>query len=181
MSRFRKYAKTYFTFLNQFGYTISKECDADIVSFMGKNNRVDILFSTFSYELSCQFTNLDNKTFSLQDGLEYESVEEIKGFYQIASEEGIEKGLHYLSEAVKILFERIDISDLVNFQKIYKFSIDKHKNLLEKYYLETDLKKAEVYWQKKEYIKAKELFEKNIDYLSASQRKKLEYIINRIM
>ena len=48
--------------------------------------------------------------------------------------------------------------------------------LLEKYYIENDLKKAEAYWKKKEYDKAKELFEKYLDNLSKTQLKKLEYI-----
>ena len=53
--------------------------------------------------------------------------------------------------------------------------------MLEEYYLESDLNKAEDYWNSKEYDKAKELFEKNIEKLSKSQLKKLELIRKHLL
>ena len=180
MNQLKECVKRHFIFLNQYGYSISKANTADIISFMGKNNQIDVVFSAIGYELTCQFVDSDNHIFLLQDGLQYESIEEFKGLYQMASKDEIEKGVIYLAEAVKLLFQRIDVSDSLNFQKIYQFRVEMRKKLLEKYYLETDLKKAEEYWKNKEYDKAKELYEKNIEKLSKLQLKKLEYIRNSV-
>ena len=180
MNRLKECANKHFGFLNQFGYSVSEGSNADIISFIGKNNQIDVIFSLAEYELTCQFIDGDNQSFSLQEGLEYESIEDFKGLYQIASKDDIEKGIIYLAEAVKRLFERVDVSDPLNFQKIYQFGVETRKKLLEKYYSEIDLKKAEEYWSNKEYDKAKNLFEKNIKGLSESQLKKLEYMRNRV-
>lgn len=176
MNRLKECVKNHFYFLNEFGYTISGESSTDIISFIGKNNQIDVIFSAVGYELTCQFASGDNQIFSLQDGLEYESIEGFKGLYQIANKDDIEKGIIYLAEAVKLLFERIDVSDPLNFQKIYQFGVETRKKLLEEYNLKIDLNMAEDYWKSKEYDKAKELFEKNIEKLSESQLKKLELI-----
>lgn len=180
MSRVREFAEIYFNFLKQFGYKISDESADNVISFIGKNNRIDVLFSTSSYELTCQFVDAD-QSFSLQDGLMFGAIEGVRGLYQIANRGELEKGIAYLAEAVRILFEKIDVSNPMNFQKIYKFRVETHKDLLEKYYIETDLKKAEDYWRRKEYAKAKELFEKNSAHLSNVQHKKLEYITNGVV
>ena len=177
MSLFRECVKKHFDFLTRFGYIMSNDNNADIIKFIGKNNQLDVFFSKISYELTCQFIDGD-KTFSLQDGLEFGMIADYKGLYQVADKKEIEIGISYLAEAVKKLFERVDVSNPRNFQKIYQYRIDMHTKLLNQYYLETDLKKAEECWKRKDYAKAKEIFEKNIDYLSDSQRKKLD-IINR--
>lgn len=179
MRNFEECVKEHFKFLDQFGYIISEDSSVDIISFKSKNNQVGVIFSRTEHELTCNFVCGDNQVL-LQEGLEYESIEGFKGFYQIANKDDIEKGIVYLAEAVKLLFDRINISEPMNFQKIYQFSIDNRKTSLEKYYLYIDLKMAEDYWKSKEYDKAKELFEKNIDKLSKSQLKKLEFIRNRL-
>lgn len=178
MSQFREFVKIHFSFLQQYGYICSEENSENVISLVGKNNRLDVMFLIVEYELTCQFVDGDKKNFSLQDGLGYENIKEYKGLYQVASKEEIEKGISYLAGAVKTLFEKIDISDDWNFQKIYQFKIDMHKELLENYYIEIDIKKAEDYWEKKEYAKAQPLFEKHISQLSKTQLKKLEYIKN---
>lgn len=180
MNQLRKCVKVHFAFLNKFGYILLKEKSDNMVSFGGKENQMDITFSPISYEISCQFVDSDNNTFSLQDGLTYEAIQDFRGFYQIANKSEIEKGIMYLSEAVKKLFQEIDISDSLNFHKICQFSIDTHKDSLKKYYVAMDLKRAEAYWKRKEYVKAKEIFERNIGYLSKTQRKMLEYTIKQI-
>lgn len=179
MNQIREYAKVHFAFLNKYGYILSKVKSDNMVSFVGKTNQMDIIFSMISYEISCQFVDSDNNTFSLQDGLTYKDIQGFRGFYQIANKNEMEKGIIYLGEAVKKLFQEIDISDSLNFQNICQFRIEMHKDSLKKYYAEIDLKKAEVYWKRKEYVKAKELFEKNIEHLSKTQRKMLEYIIKQ--
>lgn len=180
MSQFSKFVQIHFDFLYQYGYICLEEGFVDVVSFLGKNNQINIMFSAVEYELTCQFVDGNMKTFSLQDALRYATIKEFQGFYQIPSKREIEKGICYIAEAVKILFEKMDISDTSNFQKVYQFSIDLHKKLLDNYYLEKDIKKAEDYWENKEYAKAKELFEKHISYLSKMQLKKLEYIRKKI-
>ena len=176
MNRLEECVNRHFNFLNQFGYIILKGNNADIISCKGKNNQIDVIFSSYEYYLTCEFIGGDNQKFSLNEGLWYGAIEGFKGWYQIANKDDIEKGAIYLAEAVKSLFERIDVSDPLNFQKIYQFCVEKRKESLEEYYLEIDLKKAESYWKSKEYDKAKKLFEKNIEKLSKSQLKKLEYI-----
>lgn len=154
----------------------SDDIFVDVVSFVGADNRIEITYSTAECELTCQFLSVDNRSFTLQDGLLYAAITKYKGLYQIARKENLEMGIAYLAEAVKCLFEVIDLSDPMNFQKVYQYSVDTHKKLLDDYYLKTDINKAEDNWKKKEYDKAKELLEKHIDFLSTSQRKKLEYI-----
>ena len=179
MNQINKYAKIHFAFLYKFGYSLREKEDDNAISFVGEKNQIEIIFSTISYEITCHFIDNDGNIFSLQDGLEYKSIQEYKGFYQIPSKGEMEKGIIYLAEAVKILFQKIDISTSFNFQKIYQFSIDTNKELLKKYYVNVELKKAESYWKGKKYTEAKELLEKNIDYLSEAQLKMLEYIIKK--
>ena len=85
-----------------------------------------------------------------------------------------------MAEAAKILFNKINISDAANFQRIYQYRLDMHKELLEDYYFKIDIKKAEECWKNGEYAKAQELFEKHINSLSKAQIKKLEYIRKNI-
>ena len=49
--------------------------------------------------------------------------------------------------------------------------------LVEEYYFKTDIKEAEECWNKGEYSRVRELYEKHIDNLSKAQIKKLQYII----
>ncbi len=176
MTQFNELVREYFSFLLRYGYIYLEENYENIVSFVGKNNRIDIIFSAVGYELTCQFVDKDKNTFTLQDGLGYVNIKNFKGLYQIANTKDIEKGIAYLANTVKILFDKINISDTMNFKKIYQYRLDMHKELLENYYLKTDIKKAEEYWKKGEYIRAQELFEKHIKGLSNAQVKKLEYI-----
>lgn len=142
---------------------------------MGKNNYIEISFSVIGYELSCEFVDNLKNAFTLQDALGYVDIKEFKGVYQLPRKEKVEKGI-YLADAVKYLFNKIDVSDILNFNKIFKFKLDTHKKLLEDYYFETDLKSAEKYLKEGEYIKARELYEKHINSLSKVQMKQLEYI-----
>lgn len=180
MNQFNEFVREHFSFLQQYGYICSKEnsenISENIVSIIGKNNQIDIIFSAVGYELTCQFADNSKNTFTLQDGLGYVNIKEYKGLYQIASTKEMEKGIIYLADTVKILFDKINISDAANFQRIYQYRLDMHKELLEGYYFKADIKKAEECWKNGEYAVVQELFEKHINSLSKAQIKKLEYI-----
>lgn len=176
MSQLYEFSKNYFVFLQRYGYICSQADYESSVSFVGKNNRMDINFSVVGYELTCQFIDEANNTFTLQDALGYVDIKEFKGLYQIPGKEDIEKGIIYLANAVKRLFDKIDISDTLKFQKIVQYRLDMNNELLEGYYCKIDIKRAEEHWKNGEYSKAQELYEKHISSLSKAQIKKLEYI-----
>lgn len=176
MNQFNEFVREHFSFLQQYGYICSEEYSENTVSFVGKNNKIDIIFSAVEYELTCQFVDNNKNTFMLQDGLGYLNIKDFKGLYQISSTKEIKKGIAYLADAVQMLFDKINISDISSFERIYQYRLDMHKELLEDYYLKTDIKKAEECWKNREYAKAQELFEKHINSLSKAQIKKLEYI-----
>ena len=171
--------KEYFSFLSDYGYNIDKEkWDNSIssISYEGCENRIKIWFSKGSYEIGYEFEDFRGNTFSLSDALEYTLLTKYKGVYQIADKECIEKGIIYIANVVQLFLETYNVSNQIYFDQIYQYKIYMADTLLEKYYIENDLKKAEAYWKKKEYDKAKELFEKYLDNLSKTQLKKLEYI-----
>ena len=176
MSQFYEFVRNHFAFLQRYGYTCSQENHENSVSIVGKNNRIDIIFSIVGYELTCEFVDDAKNTFTLQDALGYVEIKEFNGLYQIPRGEEIEKGIIYLADAIKSLFDKIDISNAVNFQKIAQYKLDMHKELLEDYYCKIDIKRAEESWKNGEYSKAQELYEKHISSLSKAQIKKLEYI-----
>lgn len=176
MSQLYEFTKNHFTFLQRYGYICSQADNENSVSLVGKNNRIDINFSVVGYELTCQFTADVKNTFTLQDAIRYVDIKEFNGVYQIPRKEEIEKGIIYLADVVKRLFDKIDISDTLNFQKIAQYRLDMHKELLEDYYCKIDIKRAEECWKNGEYSKTQELYEKHISGLSKAQIKKLEYI-----
>lgn len=176
MSQLYEFVKNHFAFLQRYGYICSQENNENSVSLVGKNNRIDIIFSVVGYELICQFADDDKNTFTLQDALGYVEIKEFKGLYQIPRREEIEKGIIYFADAIKKLFDKIDISDTVNFKKIAQYRLDRHKELLEDYYFKNDIKRAEECWKNGDYSKAQELYEKHISSLSKVQIKELEYI-----
>lgn len=176
MCQYYELVRNHFTFLQRYEYTCSQESDENSVSFVGENNRIDIIFSTVGYELTCQFVDDAQNTFTLQDALDYTEIKEFKGLYQIPRKEKIETGVIYLANVTKNLFSKIDISNAENFQKIAQYRINMHKQLLEDYYCKIDIQRAEKYWENGEYSKSQELYEKHINSLSKVQIKKLEYI-----
>lgn len=176
MSWFYDFTKNHFAFLQTYGYICTQVDKENSVSLVGKNNQIVIDFSVVGYEWTCQFIDNDKNTFTLQDALRYVDIKEFNGLYQIPRKEEMEKGIIYLADAVKRLFDKIDISDTLNFQKIVQYRLDMHKELLEDYYCKIDIKRAEEFWKNGEYSKAQELYEKHICSLSKAQIKKLEYI-----
>lgn len=178
MSKFKEYIKKHFSFMNELGYKIQEDNNDNSFSFRKKKCKIDVLFNTIGYELTCQFSLDNGNYFLLQDVLMYEKIENFKGVYQVGDKSNLEKGIIYLSKVVKLILYKIDLSDMNNFQKVYQFRIDMRENLLKQYYIENDLKKAEDYWNKKKYKDAQEIFERHFNSLSKSQLKKLEYIKN---
>lgn len=176
MRRFSKLVEKHFSFLGCYGYICVQDNSEESVCFAGENNQIDIIFSAIGYELTCQFVDSAKNSFSLQDGLGYVEIKEFKGLYQIPSKEEIEKGIIYLADAVKSLFDKIDISDTMNFQRIYHYRLDVQKKMLEEYYFTIDIKKAEEFWKKGDYSKTQQLYERHLGSLSKVQRKRLEYI-----
>ncbi len=176
MSQFRKSVEAHFEFLNRYGYKSYNDNSLEIVSYIGRGNRIEVVYSAIHYELTCEFIDETGNRFGLQDALDYACVSEHKGLYQIANKNEIEIGVSYLAEIVKQLFEKIDISNSLYFQKIYLYSVEIQKAQLQNYYLQNELKRAEDYWRKKDYTNVRMLLEKNIDFLSSAQQKKLEYI-----
>lgn len=176
MCSYYELVKNHFAFLQKYGYTYSRGSDENSVSFAGENNRIDIIFSTVGYELTCQFADDAQNTFILQDVLDFMEIKEVKGSYQIPRKEEIETGIIYLANATKNLFKKFDISDAENFQKIVEYRFSIHTQLLEDYYCKIDVQRAEKYWKNGEFSKSQELYEKHINNLSKVQKKKLEYI-----
>ena len=177
MGQFYKYAQNHFTFLQRYGYVCSHMDDENRVNFVGKNNQIDISFSTIGYELTCQFIDDAKNTFTLQEALDFVEIKGFKGEYQIASKEDMEDGIVYLAGVVKRLFDKIDISDILNFQKIVQYRLGVQKKLLEDYYFKIDMEEAEECWKKGDFSNAQKLYEKHISRLSKTQIKKLDYII----
>ena len=85
--------------MQTYGYICTQVDKENSVSLVGKNNRIDIIFSAVGYELTCQFIDNDKNTFTLQDALRYVDIKEFNGLYQIPRKEEIEKGIIYLADA----------------------------------------------------------------------------------
>lgn len=180
MDSYRKNVIGYFMFLKGLGFEVLEKTDDNIVSFQGKHNRLDVEFYPIGYEIECLFVDNNNKSFWLQDGLNYIGLDEYKGMYQVANQQEIIKGVIYLARAVSILFSAVDIREQNNFNKIYLSAIANQDKLQSDYYIETDLKRADSFWDKKEYNKAQELYEKHESSLTKSQQLKLKYIKKHI-
>lgn len=181
MSELKELCKNEFTFLEDVGYSF---IDANSDSNVGLKNgycEIQIMFDVVGYELTCQFVSKGDYYFALQDALEYIPIKGLKGMYQIGDKSQMEKGVKYISDAIRRVMECVDINNNEIFNKIHQFRIEKHKELLEKYYLDTDMEKAEQLWNDKQYDKVKILYEKHKQRLTNSQKKKLECIINKIV
>ena len=149
MDLFKQYVRIHFEFLHQLGYRILEEPFDTIVSFQEESNQIDVEFSETRYEITCQFIDNENKNFSLQDAILYMSIGDYKGLYQVSSRGEIEKGVIYLSKVMKNLFDKIDISNHLNFNKIFLFKVDRHEKALKDYYLKTDIKKLRIFGNEK--------------------------------
>lgn len=176
MSDFSEMVSSKFGFLSDFGYIISPKESENVVVFKGENNNIIVALSKLSYEITCDFIDAENEGFSLHDALKFIGDNDVKGSYELRDKLQFEDGINYISVVLQDLFRQINLSDINNFRKVYCFTDDRRKYALASYYLQMELKKADLYWTMKKYSLAREIFEKNIDYLSRSQQMKLEYI-----
>lgn len=181
MCDFYKFVVNYFTYFPQYGYILSNSNTDNKVVFKSKDNQIELFYSVAEYELSCQFTDNFNYTFSLQDALDYLDIRDYRGIYQINSKEELESGVLFLSNIIKDLLDKVDISNSLNFQRIAQYTINVRKEMLEEYYFKKDIDEAEEHWKNKEYNTAKELYEKHNNRLAISQIRKLEYINKNLM
>jgi len=133
------------------------------------------------YEVSASFI-LKNTYIrvDLQDIIDYFKIKGI-GLYQIASLDKMNLGVEYLADIIKKVIREFDQNEETIVKKIYNTELETREKLLKEYYIETDLKEAEKFWKSKEYQKAKELYRKNIEYLSKVQSKRLEYIETNVI
>lgn len=170
-----------FDFLKRYGYHLIQEDSETCITYVGNNNRVIIIYSEYSKEIYCMFEDIRTlKSFSLQDALDYQCINNLKGLYQISKNEDLYKGLLYLSDVIEKVYLVVDISNNVSFNKIYDYTVKKRNKALEVYYAKEDLRKADSFWKNNNYIEAKRLYMKNIGYLSKVQSKKLEICNNKI-
>ncbi len=163
-----------FDFLNNYGYSLKTDNSKCFLSFEGKNNRIDIIYSEYEHEITCQFEDKEKtKSFSLQDVLNFLNINDSNGLYQISTQNDMEKGLIYVANTLEAVFSHLNVSKTDLFDLIYESTYEKRKKELAEYYVKEELRKADDYWEKKKYDKAYELYRKNIDSLSKSQFKKM--------
>ena len=163
-----------FDFLKRYGYHLIQEDSEYCITYAGNNNIV-IVYSEYSKEMYCQFEDIKTlKRFSLQDALDYQCINEFKGLYQISKNEDLYKGLLYISNVIEKVYLAVDISNAVFFDKIYDYSVEKRNKSLGDYYIKEELKKADSFFEKKNYSEAQRLYKKNMGYLSQVQSKKLK-------
>ena len=164
-----------FIYLIELGYQETYE-EKNVVGYIKDNFIVEITFEPIAYEMRASFilNNTDIRV-DLQAILDYLEIKGI-GLYQIASLDKMNLGVEYLADIIKKVIRKFDQNEETVVEKIYNIELEVREELLKKYYIETDLKEAEKFWKSKEYQKAKELYMKNIEYLSKVQIKRLEYI-----
>ena len=153
--------------------------DNNTINYISESNRIEVNFSINDYVVSCTIT--DNKdSLSLQDLLDYLNITEYKGNYQISNKLELESGVQYVAN---VLHKVISVSGEIDryiFRKIVDYRNSKMHDMLVQYYCDNEIRQAEECWKNGEYLKAKDLFERNYKNLTKSQKKKMEYIIKNI-
>lgn len=177
MNTLKEFCKQSFSFLSEQGYTLTSNSDY-LVNFTKNSTKIEISFDTISYELTCQFENSENKIFTLQDILSYGEFSDLKGMYQLGNKSQLLQGVKYLAGVIKVAIKKYDVTNAGIFNELYEYRLKTRETLLNQYYLETDMKKAERLWKEKKYNETKQLYEKHKDNLSKTQNKRLEYLNN---
>lgn len=164
-----------FDFLKRYGYHLIQEDSENYITYAGNNNRVIIIYSEYSKEIYCQFEDNETvKSFLLQDALEYQCINDLKGLYQISKNEDLYKGLIYISNVIEKVYLAVDISNSATFNKIYDFTVEKRNKALSDYYVKEELRKADSFFDKNDYYEAQRLYMKNMGCLSKVQLQKLK-------
>ncbi|MEG0894874.1 MAG: hypothetical protein RR012_06635 [Oscillospiraceae bacterium] len=178
MNQFKEYCKKYFSFLIEQGYKIEDEDDGNLLSYRKGFCKIQILFDSIAYELTCQFIWDDERSFTLQDVLTFSNIKKFNGLYQINDNSQLQKGIIYLTYAIEEVLKSINVANEIEFDKLYNYRLDMRDKLLKQYYIDVDMKKAQQYWDEKRYEDAMILYEKHIDSLTRVQMGKLKYIKN---
>lgn len=173
---FRNICQQYFRYLLKDGYEMLLEREKNCVEYKRKNIKIQLFFERQGYEISMYFTHIDGKSIRAYDILTYVNMDPRRGEYQISQKEELEKGVCYLAETLRCVLKHVDVSDELAFQELYDFSLKNQHDMLEKYQIRQDIKKAEECWKRHEYKKSEQLFKSHFKELSLSQKKKLEYL-----
>lgn len=177
MNILKEFCERYFSFLSEQGYTLISNSE-HVVNFRKNTTEIEIGFDTISYELSCQFKNSESEMFTLQDILSYGEFSDLKGMYQLGKKDQLLQGVKYLADAIQVVIDKYDVANTEIFNELYEYRLKTRKILLNQYYLETDMKKAEQLWKEKKYNETRQLYEKHKDNLSKTQNRRLEYLNN---
>ncbi len=170
----------HFAFLSAYDNYLFEEDSECCVRCVGTINSILFEFSQYSLEITCRLISNDTNSYAfLQEVLDYWNIEGYRGIYQLSKRQDIEKGLLYLAEVLRMLFEKKKLSNPTVFQELIKDIEYRRKELLDAYYVKEDLKLADSLLEKEEFEKAITLYRKHFDYLSEVQRKKLEIIEKR--
>ena len=161
-------------------YSFKEESDC-CVRCVGTYYSIVFEFSQHYLEITCRFVSNDTNSFAfLQEILDCWGVTSYKGIYQLSKRQDLEKGLLYLSEVLKMLFEKKNLSNPTVFRKLIKDIELRRQELLDLYYVREDIKKADLFFDNTEFEKAVILYRKHFNHLSEVQRKKLSIIEKRI-
>lgn len=179
MNTLKKYCEQFFLFLNEKGYVIASNSEHE-VKFRKNSTEIELSFNVISYELSCQFVENGDRMFTLQDILTYGKFNDLKGTYQLGDKTQLIQGVEYLANVIKIVLKKYDISNAEFFNNLYKYRLETRERLLNEYYFETDMKKAEQFWKDKKYNEAKQIYEKHKKDLSKMQNERLKYLNNNV-
>lgn len=177
MNNFYILCKREFSFLEKLGYKIIS-INRFRIAYKKNQVIIEILYTDFENEITCNFYNLKNDHFSLQTYLDYCGIN-MKGYYQIKNNNYLRNGVGFLSGAVKKCINYIDVSKPNNFSLILFYSVNTHANNLNKYYINNDLKNADHLWKMGNYSKAKVLYETNYKALSKVQKARLNYLYKK--
>ena len=176
MNEFERYGTQSFHHLLDQGFQIKRSSDSEITYFRNLFE-ISIYFDPISYEIYGVFSfPKERVSISLQDILKYFGFEEMRGIYQIPTLDKMKIGVDYIYNVVDTIISKFITNENTLLKEIFNENEKNRIQMLENYYLNNDLNKADQLWNTKEYQKSKELYEKHIMDLSETQLKKLEYI-----
>ncbi len=188
MNKFKDCCEKHLSFLNELGFNAIYSHKDMSCGFIGGVTAVyekdcyniEIFYAPAVHELDCIFKS-GKKNFYLAEALKFCEITRFSR-YMVGADP--EKGIVDLSNKLKAVFEKIDITRCDNFEKIYTFTKvqreEKSKEFAIKYELEKDMKTADGYWNNKQYLKARDLYIEHYCHLTKLQLKRLEYINKKL-
>lgn len=87
--------------------------------------------------------------FTLQDILSYGEFFDLKGMYQLGNKSQLSQGVKYLASVMQLVIGKYDVANAEMFNSLYEYRLKTREKLLDQYYFETDMKKAEQLWKEK--------------------------------